>query len=109
MGATAKFAALFVTCLLPVLLCAKPLGIYIATVMEGQRNSWTRWGSGVEKLLYRVSGIDRRVDMTWLEYAKALLLFNALGALCVYALQRLQALLPLNPQHFAAVNADSAF
>ena len=109
MSATAKFAALFVICLAPVLLCAKPLGIYIADVMEGKRNFATRWGAGFEKLLYRLSGVDSRVDMTWLEYAKALLLFNVIGALFVYALQRLQFVLPLNPQHFAAVSADSSF
>jgi potassium-transporting ATPase potassium-binding subunit len=109
MSATAKFAALFVICLAPVLLCAKPLGIYIADVMEGKRNFATRWGASFEKLLYRLSGVDSRVDMTWLQYAKALLLFNVIGALFVYALQRLQFVLPLNPQHFAAVSADSSF
>ena len=109
MSATAKFAALFVTCLVPVLLCAKPLGIYIAEVMEGKRNFATRCGSGLERLLYRLSGVDSRVDMTWLQYAKALLLFNVIGALFVYALQRLQLALPLNPQHFGAVSADSSF
>jgi K+-transporting ATPase ATPase A chain len=109
MSATAKFAALFVVCLAPVLLCAKPLGTYIAQVMEGKRNFATRWGSGFEKLLYRLSGVDSEADMTWLQYAKALLLFNVIGTLFVYALQRLQFLLPLNPQHFGAVSADSSF
>ena len=109
MSATAKFAALCLICLGPVLLCARPLGIYIADVMEGKRNFASRWGSGLEKLLYRLSGVDSRVDMTWLQYAKALLLFNVIGALFVYALQRLQSVLPLNPQHFGAVSADSSF
>jgi K+-transporting ATPase ATPase A chain len=109
MSASLKFAALFMLCLGPVLLCAKPLGIYIADVMQGERNFATRWGSRVEKLLYRLSGVDSQVDMTWLQYAKALLLFNAIGALFVYALQRLQFWLPLNPQHFAAVSTDSSF
>jgi K+-transporting ATPase ATPase A chain len=109
MSATAKFAALFVTCLLPVLLCAKPLGIYMADVLDGKGNFATRWGGKLEKLLYRCCGVDCEVDMTWLQYAKALLMFNAVGALFVYALQRLQSLLPFNPQHLAAVSADSAF
>jgi K+-transporting ATPase ATPase A chain len=106
--AAVKFAALFVLCVGAALLCVKPLGIYIADVMEGG-NAATRFGSRLESALYRCCGIDRTVDMPWLQYAKALLLFNALGALFVYALQRLQSWLPLNPQHFAAVSADSSF
>jgi K+-transporting ATPase ATPase A chain len=109
MSATARFAALFVLCLGPVLLCAKPLGIYIADVMEGRRNFATKLGRGLETLVYRCAGVDSHADMTWLQYVKALLLFNAVGTIFVYALQRLQGLLPLNPQHFGAVSADSAF
>ena len=58
---------------------------------------------------YRLCGIDPGRQMGWLHYALALLLFNALGALAVYAMQRTQAWLPLNPQHFANVSPDSAF
>jgi len=109
MGAAVKFAGLFVLCVGLALLCVKPLGIYIADVMEGGSNTATRLGSRVERLLYRCCGVDSTVDMTWLQYAKALLLFNAIGALFVYVLQRLQSLLPLNPQHFDAISADSSF
>jgi potassium-transporting ATPase potassium-binding subunit len=113
MSPAAKFAGLFVLCVGVVLLCAKPLGTYIAYVMEGGtadgRNAAARFGHRFEALLYRCCGIDRKEDMSWLQYAKALLLFNALGALFVYALQRLQSWLPLNPQHFDAVSADSSF
>ena len=109
MSATVKFAALFVLCLGLVLLCAKPLGIYIADVMEGRRNLASRLGWRLEALLYRCAGIDNQADMTWLQYAKALLLFNVAGTIFIYALQRLQSLLPLNPQNFAAVSADSSF
>jgi K+-transporting ATPase ATPase A chain len=109
MSATAKFAALFALCLGLVLLCARPLGIYIADVMEGRENFATRLGSRFEALLYRWAGIDSQADMTWSQYAKALLLFNVVGTLFVYALQRLQPLLPLNPAQFGAVSADSAF
>jgi K+-transporting ATPase ATPase A chain len=109
MSETVKFAGLFVLCVGLVLLCAKPLGSYIADVMEGRRNFATRLGARAEDLLYRCCGIDSQADMTWLQYAKALLLFNALGALFVYALQRLQTWLPFNPQHFDPVSADSSF
>jgi len=109
MSDTAKFAGLFVLCVGVALLLAKPLGIYIAVVTEGKRNFATRMGRGFERLLYRCCGIDSNADMTWLQYAKALLLFNAIGALFVYALQRLQSWLPLNPQHFDPPSADSSF
>jgi len=109
MSETAKFAGLFLLCVGTVVLCAKPLGSYIADVMEGRRNFATRLGGRAEHLLYRCCGIDSQADMTWLQYAKALLLFNAIGALFVYALQRLQSWLPLNPQHFDPASADSSF
>jgi K+-transporting ATPase ATPase A chain len=63
----------------------------------------------VEAWLYRACGIDPDEDMAWPRYAMALLVFSALGALALYALQRLQAVLPLNPQALPAVSADSAF
>ena len=98
------FALLGVT-----VLCVKPLGGYIADVMEGRRNFAIRAGSRFEALLYRCCGIDSGAEMSWGRYAIALLLFNLFGALVVYALQRLQGWLPLNPQHFAAVSPDSSF
>jgi len=91
-----------------LLLVAKPLGIYIANVMEG-RGLALRLGSGVESVLYRLGGVKKDEEMGWLKYALALLLFNALGALAVYALQRLQLWLPLNPQAMANVSPDSSF
>jgi K+-transporting ATPase ATPase A chain len=91
-----------------LLALAKPLGTYMARVYEG-RGMAVGIGDGVERVLYRVSGIDARVEMRWTEYAMAMLVFNVLGGLFVYALQRLQALLPLNPQGFAAVTPDSSF
>jgi K+-transporting ATPase ATPase A chain len=91
------------------LLCVKPLGSYMADVMEGKRNFARRVGGPVERLLYRISGVDAGHEMAWPQYAAALLLFNVLGAVIVYALQRLQFWLPLNPQHFPAVGPDSSF
>ena len=109
MSAAAKFAGLLLICLTLVLICVKPLGLYIADVMEGRPNIAIRAGSRLEALLYRFSGIDSQADMTWLQYAKSLLIFNTLGAVFVYALQRLQSLLPLNPQSFGPLSADSSF
>ena len=67
------------------------------------------WPGSMEHLLYRWAGIKQSSEMPWTRYAVALLLFNALGVLAVYATQRLQLWLPLNPQHFPNVSADSAF
>ena len=91
-----------------LLLVAKPLGIYIANVMEG-RGLALRLGGPIESLLYRLGGVRKDEEMGWLKYALAILLFNALGALAVYALQRLQLWLPLNPQAMANVSPDSSF
>jgi K+-transporting ATPase ATPase A chain len=92
-----------------VILCAKPLGGYIANIMEGRGNFASRLGTRFERWLYRVSGVKPSEEMSWSRYAIALLVFNVGGALLVYGLQRLQQWLPLNPQHFAAVSADSSF
>jgi K+-transporting ATPase ATPase A chain len=77
--------------------------------MEGRTSLASRVGGGIESLLYRLCGIRHDEEMGWLRYALAILLFNALGVLAVYALQRLQLWLPLNPQAMANVSADSSF
>ncbi|MGB5062863.1 MAG: potassium-transporting ATPase subunit KdpA, partial [Candidatus Competibacter sp.] len=94
--------------LLVLLALVKPLGVYIANVMEG-RSLALRFGGPVESVIYRLCGIRKDEEMGWLHYALALLLFNGLGVLAVYALQRLQSWLPLNPQQMANVSSDSAF
>ncbi|MQY50861.1 potassium-transporting ATPase subunit KdpA [Rhodocyclus gracilis] len=91
--------------LLVLFVAAKPLGTYIAYVMEGR----FRAGGKIEGPLYRVCGIRHDEEMGWLAYAFALLLFNLLGLLAVYGLQRLQVYLPLNPQGFPNVSPDSSF
>ncbi len=63
----------------------------------------------VERFIYRLSGVKPDEDMNWKTYAIAVMLFNMLGLLVVYALQRLQAVLPLNPQGFGAVTPDSSW
>ena len=88
-----------------LLLCVKPLGLYIANVMEGR----VGFASVIEKPLYRLCGIRASEEMHWSRYAIGLLLFTLFGAFAVYALQRLQLWLPLNPQQMANVTADSSF
>jgi potassium-transporting ATPase potassium-binding subunit len=87
----------------------KSLGSYIANVMAGERNLAVRIGSYLESALYRAAGVDARCEMAWPQYAIALLVFSFLGTLLVFALQRLQAWLPLNPQGFGGVSVDSSF
>ena len=106
---TAASVALIALFLLVTLLLVKPLGLYMANVMEGRPIWPLRVGGGLERLLYRVAGVDPAAEMGWKRYMIALLLFNALGALALYAIQRLQLWLPLNPQQFANVSADSSF
>jgi K+-transporting ATPase ATPase A chain len=109
MSPGALFLLLLLLFLGVLLLCVKPLGGYIADVMEGKPNFARRVGGGLETLLYRLCGIEAAEEMSWQRYALAMLLFNGLGAVVLYALQRWQAYLPLNPQHFSNVTPDSAF
>jgi K+-transporting ATPase ATPase A chain len=100
---------LFVVFLLLVLAAVKPLGLYMAHVLEGRPIWPLRAGAPLERAIYRLCGIEPAREMGWKEYAIGLLLFNALGALAVYLLQRCQLWLPLNPQKFADPSPDSAF
>jgi K+-transporting ATPase ATPase A chain len=109
MNADTLFDVMLTVFLGIVVLLTKPLGRYIAEVMEGRPNFALRAGARFEGLLYRLCGVDSRQEMSWKQYAIALLLFNVLGVVIVYALQRLQLWLPLNPQKFGAVSPDSAF
>jgi potassium-transporting ATPase potassium-binding subunit len=88
---------------------AYPLGGFIARVYGGERTFLSPLLEPVERMLYRASGVSTTDDMDWKRYAFAVLVFNLLGALAVYALQRLQGVLPLNPQDLGAVSTDSAF
>ena len=106
MSASAKYGLLAASLMIIVMLCIRPLGAYIANVMEGQAKI-ARFGGRVERGLYRICGIAAKMEMSWAQYAVALLVFNAIGVMIVYALQRLQAWLPLNPQRMPAVDRKS--
>ena len=94
--------------LVVLLLLVKPVGSYMALVFADAPNRVTRFGARVERGIYRLCGISQDEDMGWKRYALAMLLFNVLGVLVVFLLQRVQGWLPLNPQHFGAVSPDSA-
>lgn len=95
--------------LVVLLVLVKPLGGYMARIYQDESVGLNRWLAGFENLLYRCCGVDAKQDMRWTQYALAVLVFNLLGLLVVYALQRWQAFLPLNPQNLPAVSPDSAF
>jgi len=97
---------LFLTVLL---LVTKPMGLWIANVMNGNCKIINRLGAPFERLIYRTLGTNPDTEMGWKQYAIALLLFNLVGVAFVYVLQRWQVWLPLNPQHFSAVSVDSSF
>jgi K+-transporting ATPase ATPase A chain len=92
-----------------LLALAKPLGGYMARIYLGKSTGPMRWAGPIERLIYRLGGVKPEQEMRWTEYAGSLLVFNLFGLVAVYALQRLQAGLPLNPQRLAAVGPDSAF
>ena len=92
-----------------LLLLAKLLGSFMAKVYQGEHTFLDRVLGPVERFIYRVSGVKPDEDMNWKTYAIAVMLFNVLGLLAVYALQRLQAFLPLNPQGLGAVTPDSSW
>ena len=92
-----------------LLLLAKPLGLFMARVYQGERTFLDLILRPVERLLYRLAGVKADEEMDWKTYAIAMLLFNILGLLAVYALQRFQGLLPLNPQELGAVTPDSSW
>jgi K+-transporting ATPase ATPase A chain len=91
-----------------LLLLVKPLGTWMALAFSDTPNRVTRFGAPVERLIYRVCGIQADEDMSWQRYALVMLAFNVVGLLFVYSLQRVQQWLPLNPQDLGAVSADSA-
>jgi K+-transporting ATPase ATPase A chain len=94
-----------------ILICAKPLGTFMARVFEGERtflHPVLRW---LEVLTYKAAGVREDVEQRWTQYAASLLSFSIFGFILVYLLQRMQGLLPFNPQHFSAgnVSPDLAF
>jgi K+-transporting ATPase ATPase A chain len=108
-GAAWLTLAFFVAVLLVL---AYPLAMYLTRIAGDPSKSHRDiegWAGGIERVIYRVAGINPNEEMPWARYAVVLVLFNALGVLVVFALQRVQVWLPLNPQNVANVAPDSAF
>jgi potassium-transporting ATPase potassium-binding subunit len=95
-------------CVLLVLL-TKPLGGYMTRVFAGEKTPLSLVIRPLERGLYRLSGVDETQEQHWVTYAVAMLAFSFAGFITLYALQRLQAVLPFNPQHLDAVSPDLAF
>jgi potassium-transporting ATPase potassium-binding subunit len=107
MTANGAFQIVLYVVVLTVL--AKPLGAYMARVYQNQSFGLDRALGWLERLIYRLSGVRPDQEMGWKTYALAMLLFNVAGLLVVYLLQRVQGVLPLNPQGLGAVSPDSSF
>jgi len=103
------FLPLLAVFLLVLLLLAYPLGLFMARVADSAAVPGMRWMSKVEALFYRAAGNGCTGAQGWQAYALSLVAFNAVGALAVYLVQRVQAWLPLNPDGMANVSADSSF
>ncbi|MDF1634908.1 potassium-transporting ATPase subunit KdpA [Mycoplana sp. MJR14] len=94
---------------LATLVAIKPLGLYMARVFSGERTVLSPLLSPVETVLYALGGIRKDKEQTWLGYTLAMLAFSLAGFVALYAILRLQAYLPLNPQGFAGMAPDLAF
>ncbi len=95
--------------LLLILAVTKPLGVYMTRVFNRERTFIDPGLRPIERLLYRITGVDEDHEMRWTEYAISMLLFSAVSMVVLYLIMRLQGHLPFNPQKFSAVARDLAF
>ena len=86
-----------------VILVTRPLGVFMHRVFEGDRQPLPRVFGPIERFLFRLSGVDAQKEQTWVQYTIAMLVFSAVSLVVTYVIERLQHVLPLNPQHFGAV------
>ncbi len=94
-----QFAVFFAV----LLLLMRPLGLYIARVLEGEKTFLDPVLRPIERLLYRACGIHADQEMSWQQYSIAMLIFSFVSLLLTYIIERAQGLLPWNPQHLAGV------
>src|SRR5882724_12245159 len=91
-----------------IIAIAKPVGIFMTHVFSGER-TFLHWVlRPIERLIYKLTGVDEQREMRWTEYAAAMLLFSLVSMLVLYLIQRLQGHLPFNPQHLAGVDSSGA-
>ena len=89
-----------------ILAVTKPLGVFMARVFARERTFLDPVLRPIERLLYRATGVDESHEMRWTEYATTMLIFSAVSMLLLYLIQRIQGMLPWNPQHFGAVGPE---
>src|SRR6266496_4121513 len=94
---------------LVLLAVTKPLGVYMTRVFSGEKTFMNRVLGPVERLVYRLCRVDASSEQHWTTYTASMLMFSVVSLLVLYALQRLQYYLPLNPQRFPGVNEHMAF
>ena len=92
-----------------VLLVTKPVGVFMTRVFNRERTFMDPVLRPIERLVYRLTGVDENHEMRWTEYAGSMLLFSVVSMLVLYAMERLQSHLPLNPQNFPGVPQALAF
>src|SRR5262247_2657792 len=92
-----------------ILAVTKPLGVFMARVFNRERTFLDPVLRPVERLIYRLTGVDEGREMRWTEYAWAMLLFSVVSMVVLYAMQRLQAYLPFNPEKLANIEPSSSF
>ena len=92
-----------------ILLVTKPMGVFMARVFNRERTFLDPVLRPVERVLYRLTGVDEAHEMRWTEYCASMLLFSVVSMLLLYLMERVQYFLPLNPQKFAAVPQALAF
>ncbi len=92
-----------------ILALTKPIGVWMFRIFEGDRQPLPRFFGPIERLLYQLCGVDPKEQQDWKQYTLALLLFSVIPLLVTYAIERLQHVLPLNPQNLPPVSPDLAF
>src|SRR5262247_1533585 len=92
-----------------ILAVTKPLGIFMARVFNRERTFLDPVLRPIERLIYRLTGVDEEREMRWTEYAVAMLMFSVVSLLILYLMQRLQPYLPFNPQQLAGIEPGSSF
>ncbi|HTZ60850.1 MAG TPA: potassium-transporting ATPase subunit KdpA [Acidobacteriaceae bacterium] len=99
----------FVIFFVVLLLLMRPLGLYIARVLQGEKTFLDPVLRPVERLIYRLCGIETSQEMSWQQYSVAMLIFSVVSLLLTYVIERAQKFLPWNPQHLAGVAPATAF
>src|SRR5882762_2878558 len=91
-----------------ILVVTKPLGVFMAHVFNREKTFLDPVLRPIERLIYKLTGVDETREMRWTEYAVTMLLFSAVSMLVLYAIQRLQGHLPFNPQHLPGVDSNAS-